>query len=142
MISPIVEIVGDFPPFRRKTYSTQVTTTRGYLQLRCPYVHPDGRQCDGYIKELEWFSSWGPYALLSEKDEITHLGWFTDRASGGYILLHCSKGSKWGTSHQDEIRLDLSGIPDVMKMQDNDLPRNVQLQLLKYGFKEGRLEEY
>jgi hypothetical protein len=110
--------------------------------LRCPYVHSDGRQCDGYIEELEWFHTWGPYARLSEKDEITHLGWFTDKVAGGFILLYCSKGSKYGTSHQDVLRTDLLGIPDVMKMQDDDLPRNIQEKLLKYGFREGRLEEF
>ena len=105
--------------------------------MRCPYVYPDGRQCDGYIEKLEWFKTWGPYALLSEKDEITHLGWWTQRGAHGYILLHCSRHDDY---HRKEFTNDLSNIPDVMKLQDDDLPRNIQLQLLKYGFKEGRLE--
>lgn len=101
--------------------------------MRCPYVYPDGKRCDGHIKELEWIGAWGPYALLSENGEMRHLGWFT--AHGGYILLHCSQHPD---THRQKPAPDLSGIPDVMKIQDDDVPINIQLQLLKYGFKDGR----
>ena len=85
--------------------------------MKCPFVYVSGKNCDGYISEIEIIKS-NLVVSLTEDNKITGIELTKIRY---HVHLFCSKkGNHAGYARQH---------PEKMKIWFSDLPKEIQKQL-------------
>lgn len=91
--------------------------------MKCPFVYSNGKECDGYVKELKIIKA-NIRIYLTQDNRVTDINFYTPY----HVHLYCSKKG----NHAGYRRLD----PPEMKIWFNELPEEIQEQILRICEKE------